>query len=55
MTVHVYDPSPTRRFVYLNGSKLREGELSRDGFIVEQIVADGAIFRYDEHRFFQSP
>ncbi|MBK1704594.1 general secretion pathway protein GspB [Halochromatium glycolicum] len=55
MTVHVYDPSPTRRFVYLNGNKLREGELSRDGFIVEQIVADGAIFRYDEHRFFQSP
>lgn len=55
MTVHVYDEDPERRFVYLNGSKVREGELTRDGFFVEQVLADGAIVRYDEHRFFQSP
>lgn len=55
VTVHVYDPDPQRRFVYLNGRKLREGELSRDGFMVEQVRADGAIFRYDEHRFFLAP
>lgn len=55
MTVHVYDPDPKRRFVYLNGRKVREGEQTRDGFVVEQVAADGAIFRYDEHRFFQPP
>lgn len=55
MTVHVYDANPKRSFVYLNGSKVRPGELTRDGFFVEQVVADGAIIRYDDHRFFQSP
>ena len=35
--------------------KVREGELTRDGFFVEQVLADGAIVRYDEHRFFESP
>jgi general secretion pathway protein B len=55
MTVHVYDPDPARRFVYLNGSKLREGELARDGFFVEEVRADGAVLRYDAHRFFLSP
>jgi hypothetical protein len=34
---------------------VREGEQTRDGFVVEQVAADGAIFRYDEHRFFQPP
>ena len=55
MTVHVYDEDPVRRFVYLNGSKVREGELTRDGFFLEQVLADGAIVRYDDHRFFESP
>jgi general secretion pathway protein B len=55
MTVHVYDEEPARRFVYVNGSKVREGELTRDGFFVEQVLADGAIVRYDDHRFFQAP
>lgn len=55
MTVHVFDKDPARRFVYLNGSKVREGELTRDGFFVEQVLADGAIVRYDEHRFFEAP
>ena len=55
MTVHVFDEDPERRFIYLNGSKVREGELTRDGFFVEQVLADGAIVRYDDHRFFESP
>ncbi len=55
MTVHVYDENPARRFVYLNGSKVREGELTRDGFFVEQVLTDGAIVRYDDYRFFESP
>jgi general secretion pathway protein B len=55
ITVHVYDENPQRRFVYLNGSKAREGELTRDGFFIEQVLADGAIVRYDDYRFFESP
>lgn len=55
LTVHVFDEDPARRFVYLNGSKVREGELTRDGFFIEQVLADGAIVRYDDHRFFESP
>lgn len=55
MTVHVYDEEPGRRFIYVNGSKVREGELTRDGFFIEQVLTDGAIVRYDDHRFFQSP
>ncbi len=55
MTVHVYADDPARRFIYLNGRKLREGELTREGFFVEEVLADGAILRYDAHRFFQSP
>lgn len=55
MTVHVYADDPVRRFIYLNGRKLREGELTREGFFVEEVLADGAILRYDAHRFFQSP
>jgi general secretion pathway protein B len=55
MTVHVYDEKPSRRFVYVNGKKIREGEESREGFLVEQVVADGAIIRYEDQRFFQNP
>jgi hypothetical protein len=55
MTVHVYDEKPSRRFVYVNGKKVREGEETREGFVVEQVVADGAIFRFEDQRFFQDP
>jgi len=53
MTVHIYDPERGRRFVYINGRKLRERDESPVGIRVERIVADGAILSYDGERFFQ--
>jgi hypothetical protein len=53
MTVHVYNPDPKRRFVYINGRKLAESEQSREGLRLERIVADGAVLSYDGERFFQ--
>lgn len=54
MSVHIYDVDPARRFVYVNGRKLREREQSREGIKLERVVADGAVLSYDGERFFQS-
>ncbi|KAA6187020.1 hypothetical protein F2Q65_03785 [Thiohalocapsa marina] len=53
MAVHVYDAEPGRRFVYINGRKLREQEQSREGLKLEQVVADGAILSWQGEQFFQ--
>jgi general secretion pathway protein B len=53
MTVHVYDEDPGRRFVYINGRRIREGSDSREGIGVEEILPDGAVLSYDGHRFFR--
>jgi general secretion pathway protein B len=53
MPVHVYDSNPGRRFVYINGRKVKEQETSREGLLLERVVADGAILRYEGERFFQ--
>lgn len=52
MSVHIYDADPARRFIYINGLKLREKGQSREGIKVERIVADGAVLRYDGEAFF---
>ncbi|MGB5736914.1 MAG: general secretion pathway protein GspB, partial [Thiohalocapsa sp.] len=43
MSVHIFDVDPARRFVYINGRKLRETEKTRDGLRLERVVADGAV------------
>ncbi|MGD9408679.1 MAG: general secretion pathway protein GspB [Thiohalocapsa sp.] len=53
MNVHVYNNDPQQRFVYINGHKLGEGQKSREGIHLEQVVADGAVLSYDGERFFQ--
>jgi general secretion pathway protein B len=53
MTVHVYDEQPPKRFVLINGLKVRQSERSREGIRVEEILPDGAVLSYDGHRFFQ--
>jgi general secretion pathway protein B len=53
MTVHVYNTDAARRFIYINGRKLTEGQESREGLILEQVVTDGAVLSYDGERFFQ--
>lgn len=53
MTVHVYNDEPQRRFVYINDRKVTEGQKSREGIRLEQVVADGAVLSYDGESFFQ--
>jgi general secretion pathway protein B len=53
MTVHVYNDDPQRRFVYINDRKITEGQKSREGIRLEQVVADGAVLSYQGESFFQ--
>jgi general secretion pathway protein B len=53
ISVHVYDADPARRFVYINGRKVRERQTTREGLRVEQVVADGAVLSWEGERFFQ--
>lgn len=53
MSAHIYDETPAKRFVLINGLKTREGEESREAITVERILPDGAVLRYEGHRFFQ--
>jgi len=52
MTVHVFDANQSRRFVLINGLKYRDGEQTREGLVVEQIVADGVVLSHQGNPFF---
>ncbi|MFM7627373.1 MAG: general secretion pathway protein GspB [Gammaproteobacteria bacterium] len=47
VSLHVYDADPTKRFVFLNGQRLREGDVAANGLRVERIDADGVVL---DHR-----
>jgi general secretion pathway protein B len=51
LDLHVYDPSPAKRFVLINMHRLREGESLPEGVRVEHITADGAELEYQGQRF----
>ncbi len=52
MTVHVYDPDPAKRFVVINALRYHEGEATREGLRVEQILKDGAVLGYLGNSFY---
>jgi len=52
MTVHVYDPEVTKRFVVINALRYREGEETREGLRVERILQDGVVLSYLGHPFY---
>lgn len=47
LSLHVYDPDASKRFILLNGQRLREGEMTGNGLRVRSIVQDGAVL---DHR-----
>jgi general secretion pathway protein B len=47
VSLHVYDADPGKRFVFLNGQRLREGDVAANGLRVERIDADGVVL---DHR-----
>lgn len=53
MTVqlHGYSSKPGDRLVYINSSRLKEGESLMPGLKLEQITPDGMIFNYKGYRF----
>ncbi|TVQ84756.1 MAG: hypothetical protein EA400_17045 [Chromatiaceae bacterium] len=53
MSVHVYNADPTRRFVYINGRKVGEREVTREGLRLEEVLADGAILSFGGEAFFE--
>jgi general secretion pathway protein B len=53
LTVHIYDAEPTKRFVIIDGRKLRQGESTRNGVLVEEILPDGVALAFEGHPFFR--
>jgi general secretion pathway protein B len=51
LDLHVYDPQPANRFVFINMRKLREGESLPEGVRVDQITTTGAELSYQGKRF----
>lgn len=52
LTAHVYDALPARRFVVINALRYREGERTRTGLVVEEILPDGVLLAFEGQRFF---
>jgi len=52
LDLHAYATNPADRFVFLNMTKLKEGQSSPAGVRVESITPDGAILSWQGSRFF---
>lgn len=55
LDVHVFSPAPSERFVLINMEKYREGDTTREGLLVDRIVADGVILEGLGQRFRLTP
>ena len=51
LDLHVYDPDPAKRFVFINMRKLREGESLPEGVRVEEITQSGATLSHQGNLF----
>ena len=51
LDLHVYDPDPAKRFVFVNMRKLREGEALPDGVRLDLITQTGAKFTFRGTQF----
>ena len=51
LDLHVYDPDPAKRFVFINMRKLREGESLPEGVRVDEILSQGARLTYRGSQF----
>lgn len=49
--LHAYSSQPGERIVYINSTRLREGDSLAPGLVLEQITPDGMIFSYKGYRF----
>jgi general secretion pathway protein B len=51
MSLHVYDPDPTKRFAFINGNRIQEGTALPNGILVQSITPEGAILLWQYRRF----
>lgn len=51
VNLHVFDNDPSRRFVLLNGQRLREGERSTNGLQVVRITPEGVLLNHLDATF----
>jgi len=51
LDIHVYAGEPSKRFVFINMNKYREGERLTEGPVVEEITNDGVILNQQGNRF----
>lgn len=51
ITLHVFDPQRSARFILLDGQRLGEGDTSRSGLRVNAITADGVVFGFGNNNF----
>ncbi|MEL7309944.1 MAG: general secretion pathway protein GspB [Pseudomonadota bacterium] len=51
ISLHVYDPSPVRRFAFVDGRKVTEGDRLANNLRVAEITAAGVVFAYAGDRF----
>jgi general secretion pathway protein B len=51
LDLHVYDPDPAKRFVFINMRKLREGDSLPEGVRLDSITQTGAKLTYRGTQF----
>lgn len=51
LELHVYSNKPPERFVFVNGSRYREGDTTQEGAQVEEITRDGVVMNLRGNRF----
>ncbi|HUO76298.1 MAG TPA: general secretion pathway protein GspB [Thermodesulfovibrionales bacterium] len=51
ITAHIHTGDPASGMVKINGQMMREGQELSPGLKLEEILADGVIFRYQNYRF----
>lgn len=55
LALHAWDPVPASRYVLLNGTRMREGEVTPDGLKVEQVTETGVVLEWRGRRFTLRP
>lgn len=55
LDMHVFHQTPSRRFVFINFKKFKEGDALDDGTRIEQITSDGAILNHKGRQFVLRP
>lgn len=51
VNIHVYSPNVSQRILYINNRPCRPGQEIEGGVIVEDILPDGVLLRFDHQRF----